>query len=224
MQQSTRSERSLAPSTLAHGIRTPLAALRASIEALGAKLRDHAARRTLQRVLGELGRVERCAEALIELTSPTPLRPLRCSLRELAQSALTTLPPGRRSRVWVALEPPAEDATPGVVVDGPVLVRALSTFLDRATEDGAEVLLHAHKEDGVTTFAIVGDLTSEHSQPVHVGEDDREDDPPRPADLGIEIAERDVSRMGGRVQVHRATAEHRCVIVSIPDGAGGAAA
>ena len=197
---------------IAHGIRTPLAALRASIEALVPELRTESnAYAVLNRALMEIVQVDHCAEALIEFARPTPLRPMPCTPRELAQGALASLRVGLRRRVWLALESDSQ----ALMIDGPVAVRALAALLEKAARrPAAEVLLHSHQEHGATVFAIVDDLAQcdpghlEASwSPTHEAED-----------IELILAGRDIRRLGGELAVHETSPTHCCVMVRLPNG------
>ena len=148
---------------ISHGIRTPLAALRAAIEALQSDVADSEnGRSVLELALSELVRLDHSAEALIELAAPTPLQPLRCSLREIVSSALDSLTADRRSRIWAAVESESQTCQ----VDGPVLVRVLSAFLEHATDAiDAEVLLHAHRDGDFATFVVIDEVSNNAPAP-----------------------------------------------------------
>ena len=197
---------------IAHGIRTPLAALRASIEALVPELQAEGnARAVLNRALMEIVQVDHCAEALIEFAHPTPLRPMACTPRELAQGALASLQPGLRRRVWLALESDSEQ----IMIDGPVAMRALAALLESAARrPAAEVLLHSHQENGATVFAIVDDLAQ--CDPGHL---EGLWSPTRSAeDVELVLAGRDILRLGGELAVHETSPTHCCVMVRLPNG------
>lgn len=201
-------------SVAARGLRTPLAALRAALETLEAELsEDLRARQLVRRALDELGRVTQSTDALAEYVLPAPLHPLRCSLRELSQSALAGLSDDRRARIWVALEPGVDT----LIVDGPLLSRCLTAFLSRATAAlHSEVLLHAHRLDEVTTFAIVGDLSAReqgcepNTAPERIGA--------VAEDFAVAVARRTIVRLGGQVADHDVS-PHHCLIVRLFDQA-----
>lgn len=210
LETSTDSDEALG-NAIAHGIRMPLAALRASIEALVSELgAEGSACAVLNRALLEIVQVDHCAEALIEFARPTPLRPMACTPRELAQGALASLRPGLRRRVWLALESDSE----ALMIDGPVAVRALAALLERAAQrPSAEVLLHSHQEHGATVFAIVDDLTQ--CDPGHL--EASWSSTPTAEDIELVLAGRDISRLGGELAVHETSPTHCCVMVRLPN-------
>jgi K+-sensing histidine kinase KdpD len=196
---------------IAHGIRTPLAALRASIEALVPQLKAEGnACAVLNRALMEIVQVDHCAEALMEFAHPTPLRPMACTPRELAQGALASLQPGLRRRIWLALESDSEPIT----IDGPVAMRALAALLESAARrPAAEVLLHSHQEHSATVFAIVDDLAQ-----CDLGHLEGLWSPTRTAeDVELALASRDIRRLGGELAVHETSPTHCCVMVRLPN-------
>ena len=196
---------------IAQGIRTPLAALRASIEALVPELGAQGnACAVLNRALMEIVRVDQCAEALIEFAQPTPLRPMACTPRELAQEALASLQAGFRRRVWLALE---SDST-ALMIDASVAVRALAALLERAAQrPSAEVLLHSHQERDATVFAIVGDLAQ--CAPGHL--EHSWSSTRTPENIELVLARRDIRRLGGELSVHESTPTHCCVMIRLPN-------
>ena len=131
----------------------PLAALRASIEALGGEIDREALPDTrLQSTLDEVTRLARDVQSLVELAAPAPLAPLSCSLEEIAHGALRLLSPSQRARVRYAR--PVHETR--IETDGPVLSRLLVYLLQAALERSADtVLLRVEGERGRATFAVV---------------------------------------------------------------------
>jgi hypothetical protein len=148
----------------------------------------------------------RQAEAAVGLLTSRPLRADTCSLREVVCGARAALPAGQRERVWVASEP-CEQA---LVVDSTLLVEALTALIGRATEEPeAEVLVHAHQEDGQTTFAVVDDLEAHGDVLAH-----GEATPDSPALL---LARAHLMRLGAELGEYTA-GPHRCVTVRLKQG------
>lgn len=200
--------------TIVRDIRSPIAALRATLEALQAELiGSPEASNLVSGAVEQLIAIDRRSEALLELVLPSPLRPLACTVGEIVRSAWSALPAPRRQRVWLAIE----DAARPVHVDGPVLVRSLSSLLEDATDSaGTEVLLHAHEQDDEVTFAIVDDLESCSVTLPRPGRASEES-------LPVRLARRDVLRMGGELQVGELTDQHRLTVVRVQVAAGGSA-
>ena len=166
-------------------VRTPLAVVRAALESLARTLeRDDPRCRTLERALAEVIHVGRSVQALIDYALPRPVKPLGCTAEELAHSALEPLTPEQRSRVLLAVE----GGGAKLHVDGPIFSRAMSRLLEHALcVSGETVLLWARGAEGETTFGILHELSPA------IGPRD-----PRlgTAELGCELARRDLERLG----------------------------
>lgn len=196
-----------APDTeLAHAFERGIAApLRAALTSLGQLSRDLEGREweQLEQSRTGLNSALRQAEAMVELFAQRPLCDDACTVRELAASARASLPTELRDRVWIATEP-GEDA---IHVDAPTFSRALGTLLARAIEEeGDEVMLHGHQEDGEATFAIVEGLGTVRERQAVV----------TPEEL---LARQDLDRMGAIVTEHVA-GPHRCCTVRLSSRGG----
>ncbi len=187
---------------LDRGLTAPLRAVRTALAHLASEL-DETSRARLDAPRSVLSSALHEAEAAVELLSKRPLHGDVCTVRELAWSARAALPAGARERVWVATEPggvPLE-------IDGPTFSRALATILARAIAGSeGEVLLHGHQEDGLTTFAVVDDLTAD-GDPLS----DPTATEPTPESL---LANSNLTRLGAEVLEH-AAGPHHCTTVRI---------
>jgi K+-sensing histidine kinase KdpD len=204
-------------------LRNPLAGLRASMETLAGELDEAQAAAdsqfTLKAALDQVTRLSRDVEALVDYAAPRPIAPLRCTLEEILQAALATLPGELRARVRVA----RSEASHPLHVDGPVLATCLGHLLESALEYSAGdewVLFQAREENGATVFAIVdgGNASLLHPGELH--------DSTRRAHLGlgVSLAVRDIDRMGAGLELE--TTERGCsrVVVRIANDAAEEAA
>jgi K+-sensing histidine kinase KdpD len=197
-------------------LRNPLAGLRASMESLvgelGEDATDASPETTLKSALDQVTQLSRDVEALVDFAAPRPLAPLQCTLEEIVQAALCTLPGGLRARVRVA----RPEAPKSVLVDGPVLATCLGHLLESALEASSGddwVLLQVRDEDGATLFAIVegGDASL-----LHPGSGHQDSTRRAHLGLGVSVAVRDIDRMGAHLLL--GTTERGCsrVVVRLP--------
>lgn len=141
---------------LASELRTPLSALRASIESLVAEHDpgDPQAR-VLHGALREVHRLSTHVEDLVELADPRVPAPLSCTVDEILYSARFPIEASLRSRVFIA----REGGPTALWTDGPLLSRALRRVLEAVLAAGArEVLAHARRSrDGSLDIHVIGD-------------------------------------------------------------------
>lgn len=182
---------------IASGISVPLSALRASMESLARGLDAGDARGTLlHSALDEIVRMGRNVQALLDITLPPPLRPLHCTLEEIAQGALQAIGAERATRVLLAVE----DGRERLFVDGPLLSGALSHLIEAGLcETSHPVLASARCSSGGCVFSVLYDarplpLPDAGTPPAAVRS---------PARLGLEFARRQLRRMGGDLGLER---------------------
>ncbi len=176
---------------LVDGLRTPLAALRASLEALSHRFESNDPRETqVGASLAQVVRLQHNLQTILDARQPVPLRPLSCTLQEIVSSATNALVPEQRQRVYVAVEGGDER----LVVDGPLVSRALARLLENGLEQSAEsALLRVRAQNGRATFTVLHRRCDVPAGSIEA--------------LATHVAERDAARMGGTFQ-SRSTAEH----------------
>ncbi|MBK7878556.1 MAG: hypothetical protein IPJ77_23105 [Planctomycetes bacterium] len=176
---------------LVDGLRTPLAALRASLETLAHRFEPKDPRES--QVAGSLAQVVRLQhnlQTILDARQPVALRPLPCTLQEIASSAVNALVPELRQRVLVAVE----GADARIVVDGPLVSRALTRLLECGLDQSAEpALLRVRAQSGRATFSVLHRRCDTPAGSIEA--------------LALHVAERDAARMGGNFH-SRSTAEH----------------
>jgi K+-sensing histidine kinase KdpD len=178
------------PSAVGHAVRAPLAALRASMEALARSV-DAGDRRHLaaRGALDEIVRLGHELQTLLDYALPLPVQPISCSLREIVCSAVEGLGPRRRAEVLTAIE----DRRARLEVDGPLLSRSLTRLLEPGPgTTPAPALLHARLDSSQAVFTVVHGPTAPET--AH-GTDLR--GTTAASVLGLLLARRDVERMGG---------------------------
>ncbi len=193
--------------TMTQVFSTPLAALRSSMEALASDYRQEDPRgKTLQNALDQVSRMTRDVQALVELTSPRDVQPMRCSVEEIVDSALRPRTFAQLARLQVA----RQDNLPPVIVDGPLLATALSHVLEGALESSrGPVLLQVRAERDEVVFALVRED----------GEGQGGDAPTsRTASLGLgmALARRDLDRIGARMEFERSEQGRACLRIWVP--------
>lgn len=196
-------------------LRNPLLALRASMESLATELgasdpRAVAVKHALEQVL----EMSRGVETLVTYASPRTVRPQRCSIAEIVQSARRGLRFDQAARVEVV-----DQTQQGfVTVDPGLLAGSLHCLLAHAlATSGDSVLLSARRDEGRVTFAIVEQAPCDSFDALS-----RSDLPPgevAAAKLGFEIAFRDIARIGGRLTAERTPHGNRCVSIELPEEA-----
>lgn len=183
-------------SAVALGVRAPLAALRASMEALVLEFNSDDPRSLVVRgALDEIVRLGHEMHTLLDYALPLPVQPLSCSLREIVYSAVNGLRPARRAAVWIAVE----DRRARVQVDGPLLSRSLARLIESAYSQAQDpVLLRARSDGSDAVFAVV------HGEPPSPRKSDVVSNATTATSvLGLVLARRDVERMGGRFSFRR---------------------
>jgi hypothetical protein len=187
---------------VAHGVRAPLAALRASMESLAHGFAAEDPRcLTVRGALDEVVRLGREMQALLDYALPQPAQPSSCSLREIVCSAMDALSAERRAEVLVAIE----DRRTRLTVDGPLLSRSIARLLESAMADAhSPALLRARIDGTEAVFALV------QGAPPPVRADTEFRLRSAVSTLGAVLARRDVERMGGRFSL-RSSADGRMV-------------
>lgn len=201
--------------TVTRVLKTPLAALRASMESLAKNLDANDPRRELlSGALAEVTRLGRDVEALASYAAPRPLAPIACSVEEILQGAVARLSLRDASRVTLAR--PAAAHT--LVVDGPLLSTALAQLVRAALESSCDdVLLQARVEGERTTFVVVSGGDAQRVVVPRTSRSHQE----ASLTLGLELAQRDVVRMGGEFEREVSDAGRVCVRVRIPNTVSG---
>ncbi len=220
LQEPTRSREPLAldlpndsaGQTLAHGLNLPLAALRASVEALSDELSPRDVGQTLIRgVLEEVERLDRNLQDLLDFSRAPKSQPLDCSLDEIFFSARGALPTRQRARLVYGR--PARRSL--FEVDGTILSTALRRLIENALESSDEnVLVLARQTRVATSFTVLGAARSPidldwASIPFHTTK-------PNQLGLGLPLVQRDLATIGGRLEVRPSGPGKTCVRITLP--------
>ncbi len=197
-------------STLQDDLQVPLAALQASLEELAKDFPSGDPRAaTLQNAVRSVAGLAHRVQALADFAAEPPQDPLLCSLEELARGAYRNTPIELRGRVHLAVEDPDQH----VHLDGPLCSRLLSYLLRACTELHSEALLHVRSSREEAIFNLVSSpaLAGTTRTPLHTYKHNE-----RANDLVLVVAERELGRMGGRVERSRAITGVQHIAVHLP--------
>jgi len=177
--------------TIRRGIETPLHALRACLESLGKEFpADSSQTQSLRKAVGLIETVGRNVQVISALAAPHEPVPLRCTLDELARSAVRATSTSVRERVFCAVE----DKGAFTCVDGPSFSRWLSHLIHASVAGRGQALLRVQVIGGKAVFTLVAGLGQESCFGNRAAPDPfrRSDD-----ELLLRVAEQEIQRMGG---------------------------
>lgn len=149
--------------------------------------------------LAEARRLAREVEDLIDYERAPRLRCVACTAREIALSARLSLPKAWRTRLLIVQD--GLDAA--LCTDGSLAARALSRLLHNAFEAGSEfVLLTASRRGARLCFSVL-DRAPGHGIALERAPEPFVDARAGHAGLGLALAWREASALGGRVCLSR---------------------
>jgi signal transduction histidine kinase len=211
---------------VAHGLRNPLASLRAAAQLVRRHPDSPAARETLEAIIGEVDRLDRRISHLLSFSRPAPFNPLPERVDRMVEALLPAFAePLREQGVELRLELAPD--LPEVKVDPmqveQVLLELVSNALDAMPSGGTLRLTTLASDRGrpgaevVVEIADTGAGIPEHVLP-SVCEPfftTREEG----TGLGLAIAKRFVEQNGGRLEIHSTPGAGTTVRVHLPAGA-----
>ncbi len=213
---------------VAHGLRNPLASLRAAAQLVRRHPESPSAREHLDAIVGEVDRLDRRINHLLSFSRPAPFHPMPESVAHLIDEMLPTFAAPIRER-GVELRVSVPPDLPPVRVD-PVqleqaLVEVVSNALD-AMSQGGKLSIEAHAENGAsgpgevtvavndTGGGIPAQAIASVCEPFFTTRAEG-------TGLGLAIAKRYIEQNGGRLEIESRVAEGTTVRVRLP--AAGAA-
>ncbi|MDX2193404.1 MAG: ATP-binding protein [Gemmatimonadales bacterium] len=213
--------------SVAHGLRNPLAGVRASAQAAMALPPGSAAfREMLDGMVAEVDRLDRRITHLLSFSRPAPHRPLRDRPAALVEGALSALGEGLRAR-GIALETTLDPALPEVLVDPMQLEQVLVELVSNAMQAmpaGGTIGVHARPEGDEVVLEVADD-----------GEGIPADVLPQVTELffttradgtglGLAIARRFTEQNGGRLEIESAPGAGTRARIRLPAAAAPAGA
>ena len=137
---------------VAHGLRNPLASLRAAAQLARHRVDVPAAREQLDAIVEQVDRLDARIAHLLQFSRPAPFHPLRESVRTLVEGALSGFAELLRER-GIALGVSVAEALPDVRVDPLRLEQALTEIVSNALDampppDGGRLEIAAHVGTG----------------------------------------------------------------------------
>jgi signal transduction histidine kinase len=218
---------------VAHGLRNPLASLRAAAQLVQKRPESPASREQLSAIIDEVDRLDRRITHLLSFSRPAPFHPTREGVTQLVEGILPAFTQLLEQRkVELRLDLPAD--LPDIRVD-PVqleqtLVEIVSNALD-AMPDGGRLLISGRREpmgsgvaDGIvieiadTGMGIPEQALPRIAEPFFTTR-------PEGTGLGLAIAKRYVEQNGGRLELASQPGKGTTVRVRLPAAeAGGLAA
>ena len=206
---------------LQQGLRLPLCAMRATLESLQRELPRGSEEALLVRgAIEQATHVEQGVHDLIDhAVAPVP-DPLDTSVHEILEAALRPLEAKGRARVRRSIV----GGSARLFLDPSVAAKALRRLLSNALEaspDDVLVIVRAGLEGGAT-FAIVND--GSQAQETRLDDGAFHSTKPNHLGLGLTLAHRDVSLLGGTVQHETLRTGGTRVLMELPAPAAGASA
>lgn len=216
---------------VAHGLRNPLASLRAAAQVALRHPGSAASREYLAAIIGEVDRLDRRVSHLLSFSRPAPFRPLPEQVGQLVEGLLPSLAnllPERGVTLDLALAP----ALPDVRVDPMQLEQALLEIITNAVDampNGGRLHIATRAEEradgGAVVLIEIGDtgggipdaLLASVCEPFFTTR-------PEGTGLGLAIAKRYVEQNGGHLEITSTpgTGTVMCVVLPAapPDAAG----
>src|SRR5881628_1949231 len=208
---------------VAHGLRNPLASLRAAAQLAQHRVEAPAAREQLGAIVEQVDRLDLRIAHLLTFSRPAPFRPLRESVRALVEGALSGFSELlRQRRVELAMNHAA--ALPEIRVDPMRLEQALTEIVSNALDampDGGRLEIATRPEGGhvgATGVVIeIGDsgggipaeILPTVCEPFFTTR-------PEGTGLGLAIAKRYVEEAGGRLEIASAVGRGTTVRIWLP--------
>jgi signal transduction histidine kinase len=212
---------------VAHGLRNPLASLRAAAQLVRRHPESPAAREHLDAIIAEVDRLDRRISHLLSFSRPAPFRPMPESVPRLVEGLLPAFAePLREQRVELQVDLPA--TLPEVRVDPVQMEQALQELVSNALEampEGGRLRIAAEARNGSGAMPEVtievsdtGGGIPEHLLPT-VCEPfftTRQEG----TGLGLAIAKRYVEQNGGQLEIDSRPGGGTTARVRLPTGDG----
>src|SRR5207237_3440903 len=216
---------------VAHGLRNPLASLRAAAQLAQHRVEGPAAREQLNAIIEQVDRLDLRIAHLLTFSRPAPLRPLRESVRTLVDGALSGFAELLRRR-GVELAVTVSPALREVRVDPMRLEQALTEIISNALDampDGGrlEIATQLQPDVGGAVGVLLEIADSGPGIPAEILPNLCEPfftTRPEATRLALAIAKRYLEETGGRLEIASAVGHGTTVRIWLPVASGGPAA
>ncbi|HEX2645962.1 MAG TPA: ATP-binding protein, partial [Candidatus Dormibacteraeota bacterium] len=216
---------------VAHGLRNPLASLRAAAQLARHRVEAPAAREPLDAIVEQVDRLDQRIAHLLQFSRPAPFHPLRERVETLIDAALagfSELLPRRR----VELSVDTRASLPDVQVDPMRLEQALTELVSNALDampDGGrlQVVTRAEAEDGSARDVTIEITDTGQGIPAEILPNLCEPfftTRPEGTGLGLAIAKRYIEEAGGRLDITSVVGRGTTVRIRLPAVAASGAA
>jgi signal transduction histidine kinase len=212
---------------VAHGLRNPLASLRAAAQLVRRHPESPAAREHLDAIIAEVDRLDRRISHLLSFSRPAPFRPLPENVTRLVSGLLPAVAEPLRER-HVELDVDIPSALPEVRVDPVQMEQALLELVSNALDampGGGRLRIAAEARNGAeagevaievsdTGGGIPPHLLANVCEPFFTTRQEG-------TGLGLAIAKRYVEQNGGRLEIESRPGEGTTARVRLPAGGTG---
>lgn len=214
---------------VAHGLRNPLASLRAAAQLAQHRVEAPAAREQLSAIVEQVDRLDLRIAHLLTFSRPTPFRPLRESARTLVEGALAGFTDLLRQR-RVELTLSFADTLPEIRVDPMRMEQALTEIVSNALDampEGGNLHIVTRSSPGTNGGegvaleltdsgpGIPAEILPNLCEPFFTTRPDG-------TGLGLAIAKRYVEEAGGRLELTSAAGQGTTVHIWLPIASGDA--
>ena len=211
---------------VAHGLRNPLASLRAAAQLARHRVDAPAAREQLNAIIEQVDRLDLRITHLLAFSRPAPFHPLRESVRVLVEAALggiAELLRERRVELVVSLAPTLPDVRVDPMRLEQTLTEIVSNALDAMPPEGGRLSIEGRCEpsdggtDGVALTitdsggGIAPEVLANVCEPFFTTRAEG-------TGLGLAIAKRYVEETGGRLSITSVVAHGTTVRIWLPSG------
>jgi signal transduction histidine kinase len=209
---------------VAHGLRNPLASLRAAAQLVRHHPDAPASREHLDAIIQEVDRLDRRISHLLSFSRPAPFHPIRERLSHLVESVLPSLAEPLRDR-GIELRLELDPALPDVWVDPMQLEQAVVEVVSNAVDampQGGTLRIAASADDGRPEAVALAVSDTGGGIPETVLPsvcDPFFTTRPEGTGLGLAIAKRYVEQNGGRLDVTSRLGEGTTVTLHLPTAA-----
>ncbi|MBX3027099.1 GAF domain-containing protein [bacterium] len=206
---------------VAHGIRNPLAGIKAAARVAGLELgAEHPARATIGDIVDESNRLEARIKALLDFAKPFEPHPAPCAVDEMVAEALRALRAQIQAQA-IAVEVDIDPELPAAAVDRGQIVEVLLVLLSNAIEamaGGGRLSVRARRSDDGRHLQLdvrdsgIGISPAQQARLFHLFATTK----PTGTGLGLAVAKKIVERHGGRIGATSAPGEGTCFTVRLP--------